>query len=199
MPSPIGHSLMGYAFGRATIRPPLANHLKLIVLCVFAANAPDLDFLPGLFAGDLGRYHHGPSHSIVFAAVFGILAGALFPRRIYAFVMGFGLYLSHVLLDYLVQDPSPPLGVPLFWPFTGAYYMAPFAFYRPFNYPINFAEPMLSTVFSFHNFLTMMTETLILLPVLVFVSWYKRTTLRSDNVPISRCSGGAAEQSKNKE
>jgi inner membrane protein len=186
MPSPIGHSLMGYIICRATIRPIVSHHWKLITFCVFAANAPDLDFLPGLLAGDLGRYHHGPSHSIAFAVFFGILAGAFFSRRIYAFGMGFSLYLSHVLLDYLVQDPSPPLGVPLFWPFNHEYYMASFAFYRAFNYPGSLAEPIISTIFSFHNFLSMMTEVLFLLPVLVFVSWYKRSTLGSNNVPISR-------------
>ena len=182
MPSPLGHSLMGYAICRATIKQPVAHHWKLIILCVVAANAPDLDFLPGLFAGDLGRYHHGPSHSIFFAVLFGILAGTLFSRRVYAFVMAFSLYLSHVLLDYLVQDPSPPLGVPLFWPFSHEYYMAPFAFYRPFNYPVSFAEPMISIVFSFHNLLTLLTEILFLLPVLVFVSWYKRSTLGANKV-----------------
>jgi inner membrane protein len=195
MPSPIGHSLMGYIICRATVRRiVVAHHWKLIALCVLAANAPDLDFLPGLFAGDLGRYHHGPSHSIAFAVFFGIIAGALFSRRIYAFGMGFSLYLSHVLLDYLVRDPSPPLGIPLFWPFTDAYYMAPFAFYRPFNYPISFVEPILSTVFNFHNFLTMITEILFLLPALVFVSWYKRSTLSENNVSVDWRSRRSAEE-----
>jgi inner membrane protein len=194
MPSPLGHSLMGYAICRATIKQPVAHHWKLILLCVFAANAPDLDFLPGLFAGHLGRYHHGPSHSIVFAVLFGILAGALFSRRIYAFVMAFSLYLSHVLLDYLVQDPSPPLGVPLFWPFSHEYYMAPFALYRPINYPASLAEPVVSIVFSLHNLITFLTEVLLLLPVLLFVSWYKRWPSSSNNVPITRGSGRPAEE-----
>ena len=35
-----------------------------IVACLFGANAADLDFGPGLFVGDLGRFHQGPSHSI---------------------------------------------------------------------------------------------------------------------------------------
>ena len=175
MPSPLGHSLMGYIVYRATIRPSMVHNWRLITLYVFTANAPDLDFLPGLLTGHPGRHHHGPSHSIAFALFFGIVASALFSRRMYAFGMGFSLYLSHVLLDCFVQDPSPPLGVPLFWPFSGAYHMAPFAFYRPFNYPVTFAEPMVSTLFSFHNFITMMTEILFLLPVLVFVSWYKRS------------------------
>jgi inner membrane protein len=185
MPSPLGHSLMGYIIFRATTRSIVSHHWKLIILCVFAANAPDLDFLPGLFVDDLSRYHHGPSHSVIFAVFFGILAGTLFSRRIYAFVMGFCLYLSHVLLDYLVQDPSPPLGVPLFWPFNAQYYMAPFAPYRPFNYPASFAEPVLSTLLSFHNLLTMLTEILFLLPLLLLVSWCGRSAWGRNKASVS--------------
>ncbi len=171
---------MGYIIYRATGRPAVAYQWKLVALYVFAANAPDLDFLPGLFVGDLGRYHHGPSHSIAFAILFGLCAAAFFSRRIHAFVIAFSLYLSHVLLDYLVQDPSPPLGVPLFWPINHEYYMAPFAFYRPFNYPVSLTE--LPIFFTFHNFLTLLTEALFLLPVLILVSWYKGSTLGANKV-----------------
>jgi len=194
MPSPLGHSLMGYIIYRAAARPAVAHDWKLVTLYLFAANAPDLDFLPGLFAGELGRYHHGPSHSIALAVVFGILAGALFSRRMHAFVIGLSLYLSHVLLDYLVQDPSPPLGVPLFWPFSQQYYMAPFAFYLPISYPVSLGEPIISIVFSFHNFLTLSAEIVFLLPVLIFVSWYKRSTSGSDNVSIGSRNRRSAEE-----
>jgi inner membrane protein len=197
MPSPFGHSLAGYIIHRATARPVAAHQWQLMLLYLFAANAPDLDFLPGLFAGDLGRYHHGPSHSIGFAILFGLCASAFFSRRLCAFVMGFSLYLSHVLLDYLVQDPSPPLGVPLFWPFNHEYYMAPFAFYRPFDYPVSVAEPMVPLFFTFHNFLTVLTEILFLLPPLVFVSLCRKSTLGSITVSVGwRCARSARHKEK---
>jgi inner membrane protein len=173
---------MGYVMYRATAKPTVTQQRKLVTLYLFAANAPDLDFLPGLFTGDLGQFHHGPSHSIAFAVVFGILAAVVFPQRIYAFAVGLSLYLSHVLLDYLVQDPSPPFGVLLFWPFSKQYYMAPFAFYRSFDYPNSFSEPIISTFLTFHNFLTLLTEVLFLLPVLIFVSWYERSTFGTNKV-----------------
>jgi inner membrane protein len=187
MPSPLGHSLMGYILYRASARPVAAHQWPHTALYLFAANAPDLDFVPGLFVGDIARYHHGPSHSIAFAIFFGVCAGAVFSRRFYAFVMGFSLYLSHILLDYLVQDPSPPLGVPLFWPFTHEYYIAPFAFYRAVNYPVNFDEPMMRIVFSFHNFLTLLAEVVLLLPVLAIVSYCRRSSLGCDTVWSSWC------------
>jgi inner membrane protein len=194
MPSPLGHSLMGYIIYRASARPMMTQQWKLVMLYLLAANAPDLDFLPGLFVGDLGRYHHGPSHSIAFAILFGFCAAAFFSRRMHAFLIAFSLYLSHVLLDYLVQDPSLPFGVPLFWPVSHDYYMAPFAFYLPINYPVNFAEPVLSIVFSFHNFITLLTEVLFLLPVLIFVSWYKRSTLGANRLSADWRRRTAAEE-----
>src|ERR1044071_694587 len=173
MPSPVGHSLMGYILYRATARAHEPSRWTILALCLFAANAPDLDFLPGLVAGEISRYHHGPSHSFVFAVLFGILAATLFRKRLNAFLLGSALYLSHVLLDYLIKDPSPPLGVPLFWPFSNEYYMSPLTVYRPFNYPATFAEPLVSTLVSLHNVLTVLLELVFLMPVLLFVCWYK--------------------------
>ena len=194
MPSPLGHSLMGYIICEAANRPSTAHRWKLIPLCLFAANAPDLDFLPGLIIGQPGRYHHGPSHSIAFALFFGAVAAALFSRRIYAFGMGFSLYLSHVLLDYLVQDPSAPFGVPLFWPVRDSYHMAPFAFYRPFHYPVSFMEPVISTIFSLHNLATIITEIIFLMPLLILLSWYKRSLAGSSSASHRGLSRRSAEE-----
>jgi inner membrane protein len=168
---------MGYIILRAARQPIPDHNWPLVALYLFAANLPDVDFLPGLFVGDLARFHHGPSHSIAAAMLFGLFASRFFLKRVSAFATASGLYLSHLLLDYLVQDPSPPYGVPLFWPFTNEYYMAPFAFYRSILYPRSFAEPVLSIVFSVHNFLTIFSEIVMLLPVLAVVLYYKKPRL----------------------
>jgi inner membrane protein len=169
MPSPIGHSLMGYIIRRATAQPRSSRDWSAIALYVFAANAPDLDFIPGLFVGQLSRFHHGPSHSIGFAILFAALASFLFRRRVRVFVIALSLYLSHVLLDYLIQDPSPPYGVPLFWPLSYEYYMAPFAFFRRFDYASHSLDSLLSPMFTLHNLLTVFLEIVLLLPLLIFV------------------------------
>ena len=176
MPSPLGHALMGLTIYRA-VSGAGSHDWRTAALSVLAANAPDLDFVPGLLTGELGRYHHGPSHSFVFSVLFGILCAVLFTRKVSAFWMGFGLYATHILLDYLVRDPSPPFGVPLFWPFSYEYYMSPVTLYRPFNYPATFAEPIFSTLVSLHNLVTMLLELSFLLPLLVFVSWLKKRGL----------------------
>jgi inner membrane protein len=169
MPSPIGHSLMGYIIHRATARPISAHNWSTIALYLFAANAPDLDFILGLFVGQLSRFHHGPSHSIGFAILFAALASFFFRRRARVFVIAFSLYLSHVLLDYLIQDPSPPYGVPLFWPLSYEYYMAPFAFFRRFDYASHSVDSLLSLMFTLHNLLTVLLEVVLLLPLLILV------------------------------
>jgi inner membrane protein len=180
MPSLIGHSLMGYIIYQAAVRPVGVPMWQQVAVCLFAANAPDLDFVPGLFGGDFASFHHGPSHSISFAILFGCLV-AIFSsaRKIYAFTVSSLLYLSHVVLDYLVQDPSFPHGVPLVWPFSHEYYMAPFAFFPRFDYPITLTHSV-RVFFTFHNLLTIGTEILFLLPLLILVSvWANRRGLDS--------------------
>jgi inner membrane protein len=165
---------MGYIIYRATARPFGTPSWRLVALYVLAANAPDLDFVPGLVAGDLSRFHHGPSHSIGFAILFGILASLFFARRLWAFLIGSFVYLSHVILDFLVQDPTPPHGVPLFWPFSYEYYMAPFAFFPRFDYMSSSAKPLLSPIFSLHNLLTVSIEAALLVPLLIAVLFARR-------------------------
>jgi inner membrane protein len=101
--------------------------------------------------------------------VFATLATVCFRRSTRVFVMAFCLYLSHVLLDYLIQDPSPPHGVPFFWPFSYEYYMAPFAFFRRFDYASHSVESLLSPMFTLHNLLTVLLEVVLLLPLLILV------------------------------
>jgi inner membrane protein len=175
MPSPVGHSLTGLIIYRATGGSIDPRHWQPMALYGLAANAADLDFLPGLLTGNPARFHHGPSHSIGFAILFGLVASVFFWIRLYGFVISASLYLSHVLLDYLVLDPSPPHGVPLFWPFSSEYYMASFAFFPRFDYAATTLPEFLSATFTFHNLVTVSTEILLLLPLFIFVSSCKES------------------------
>jgi inner membrane protein len=180
---------MGYIVHRATSQPVAVNNWSVIALYVFAANAPDLDFIPGLFVGQLSRFHRGPSHSVGFAVLFATLATVCFRQRTRVFVMAFSLYLSHVLLDSLVQDPSPPHGVPLLWPFRSEYYMAPFAFFPRFDYDASSISAFVSALFSFNNLVAVTTEIALLFPLLIlasireFLSMARTESPRSGNRP----------------
>ena len=82
MATPIGHGLLGvvvYLLG--TQRGGPARWISLLSLTLFAAVAPDLDFLPGLFVGKPALFHQGISHSLIFA-IFAAALCAVFSRPI---------------------------------------------------------------------------------------------------------------------
>jgi inner membrane protein len=182
MPSPIGHSLTGYVIYRAiAVNRARTYEWQYIALCILASNAPDLDFIPGLLVGDLSRYHHGASHSLFFGIVFAIVLSILCSRRLYVFLIAFSLYSSHLLLDYFVKDPSFPHGVPLFWPFSDEYYMAPFAFLRGVKYQPDLTESIRQVLLRGENVITIFTEVLFLLPLLLFILLRDKIGRSSEN------------------
>lgn len=130
MPLPVGHSLSGYLIYLGAERKTSLSGWKIILLYLFCANLPDLDILPGYLLGRPNLYHHGISHSIGLAVLIGLIAaGAAFWRgrrdagRI--FLIAFGLYFGHVLLDTLIVDTTPPYGVQLLWPLSRRYFISP--------------------------------------------------------------------------
>jgi membrane-bound metal-dependent hydrolase YbcI (DUF457 family) len=136
LPSPFVHSLAALALDRLSRsrRPAATNPApdrgdarrrawRMSAALVFAGNAADLDFIPGILIGEPGLFHHGPTHSLLAAAIVGVLA-APFARWI-----GFGsarsgglalalAFASHLLLDMMAVDDGRPSAVPLFWPIS---------------------------------------------------------------------------------
>jgi inner membrane protein len=121
MPSPIGHLLGGAAVYLAGTRPELRSR-RMLVVTLLASMVPDLDFLPGIAIGETGAFHHGISHSVGFAVLFGAMV-YLFLRRVegaiavWTAILGFCGYLSHVVLDLLAVSEGTR-GVPILWPFS---------------------------------------------------------------------------------
>ena len=173
MPSPIGHSLVGLTVHLATSRQDQSFCWRRMALCVFAANAPDLDFIPGLLAGEPDRFHHGASHSLGFALVFAILI-SLFLRGMKIdwvrspFLILLGLYSSHLALDYLSIDTAPPYGLPLLWPATHKYYIAAFPFLPDIRRD-NSTAYFLPSLVSGHNLWSVALESFLLAPLLLLV------------------------------
>jgi inner membrane protein len=146
-------------------------------LCLFAANAADLDFVPGLLIGDPDRFHHGVSHSLGLAVLFALCCGAgrwlgrSFGENVAVF---FCLYSSHVALDYLSSDTSAPLGVPFFWPVTTDYYIAPFAF-LPDIRRSHEAGKFFASLFTLHNGWAVAVEFIVISPIVVIARVFKRS------------------------
>lgn len=111
---------------------------RAAVLCVVAAVAPDLDFLPGLILGTPALYHQGISHSFLFALVVSLALAVGFGRagrawpRLWSVV--FLAYASHLVIDLFGPDARPPYGVPLLWPLTDHAFLAPVKLFMGFHH-----------------------------------------------------------------
>jgi inner membrane protein len=161
-------------------RAPGVQNVKLIGFCLFAANAADLDFVPGLLIGDPDRFHHGVSHSLGLAVLFalccgsGRLLGPSFWKNVAVF---FCLYFSHVASDYFSIDTSMPYGVPFFWPLTNDYYIAPFPLFPDIRRSPE-AGQFFESLLTLHNFWAMTVESIVIFPLVVIMKVFKRATPR---------------------
>ncbi len=181
MSTPLGHSLLGLLSGELT--KPVAKNTQRYwwLLGMIAGNAADLDFLPGLFAGDLNRYHHQASHSILAALLAGLLVWQILTR--YSNHAGrAGLltslaYGSHLLADYLTADYRPPLGIPLFWPFSPEYYLSPYILLDGVKHgvPGDSSLTSLLQILSWHNLQLLFVELLFFSPPLLLLQWWRKS------------------------
>ncbi len=132
MPSPIAHSVTGYAIARLFPRSPLGKPwggLTTAVYGVVIANMADLDFVPQVLTGE--RYHRGPSHSLCWAIAFSLgvwLLGYGLTKRwsrqlLFFTLLGYG---SHLLLDFFTQGGD---GIQLLWPFSASYFLSPISIF----------------------------------------------------------------------
>lgn len=176
MPSPVGHTLTGlcgFLLAQRYVIPQ--KQLGLLGGCVLLSLLPDFDVVPGLLLGDPRLFHHQGSHSVTAAGLVGFLIGCLATWwRLNGRWWGIGggsLYLSHVILDTFVDDPSPPFGVQLLWPFSDAYFISsvtPLPRFDYFDPDVGFIQTMLS----FYNLMAMIQEITLLAPFLA-IAWYR--------------------------
>ncbi len=131
MSSPVAHSLAGLSIGFLSWRKVFKTSLtwKAVLFCVVMANLPDFDVIPGFFAGDINLYHHDYTHTLVFAFAVFLCVLAVSRRNSLKWAsMSLVLVLSHFAIDYITIDRSPPIGLPLLWPFSDIRFKWEFAF-----------------------------------------------------------------------
>ncbi len=130
MPTIFTHAVIGSAIAKLAVRPSL--HPPTVIACALLAVLPDVD---GLFFGVIpyGHLfgHRGFMHSLLFAALCGLLTASLFVWR--AWIMRAELWLyallfarataSHGILDAFTNGG---LGVAFFAPFDTSRYFFPF-------------------------------------------------------------------------
>lgn len=136
MPLPVGHALAGIGLQRAWPGLFFRKGWHDALFCALLANLPDADFLPGLLLGRPNLYHHGAFHSLGAALAIALLTAGMFrladrraaPARRRTWPLAAAAFLllsSHLLLDYFTIDLVAPFGLPLLWPVSGRYFIAP--------------------------------------------------------------------------
>jgi membrane-bound metal-dependent hydrolase YbcI (DUF457 family) len=137
VPSPLGHALGGFAAGWLIAPEPAGSSAgpdtaatswwrrlvrsRRAWVYVAAGLVADLDLLVGLHS----RYTHS------LGAVLLILAVTLWwtrHRGRAALLLSLAVaasYGSHVLLDWLAEDTSPPIGIMALWPFDSGFFISP--------------------------------------------------------------------------
>ena len=177
MPSPIGHALGGIAVATlADLLPgrPVAR-LPLTLACAGLATFPDLDLL-------LPIAHRTATHSvgavvavtIIAAAVTGKVTGKRSeedgtagvqegrrPRLRIALTCG-AAYASHLLLDWLQADPTPPRGLQVLWPISSTWFISGWNVFRATE-----RRQFLAWAVMGRNALAVVQELAILVPVVV--------------------------------
>jgi inner membrane protein len=197
MPSPVGHSLLGYLIYRGTGAGPAERRWSTLALYLVGANAPDLDFIPGLLVGAPGRYHHGPSHSLGIAILFGLAVSLVtlflgLGDVIRKSIVFFSLYFSHIALDYLSTDTSYPYGVPFLWPLSSEHYIAPFAFLPDIHRTASSSMEFFASIFNLHNLWAVIVESLIFIPPIFLMLVWNRRPSRSAPTRAAQSAGKAS-------
>jgi membrane-bound metal-dependent hydrolase YbcI (DUF457 family) len=173
MPTPFGHAVGGLAAAFLTNSTAKRPRLTIPVLAASAALAvaPDLDIIAG--------FHRIYTHSIAAVAVVAIVAWLILRTRTPdALALTAALaaaYASHVLLDLMGKDTSPPLGLTVLWPLSSGYHQTGWNVFSEVSRRYWRAEE-----FIFGNLRALAREMLVLLPILI-VAWsvWSKKTLRS--------------------
>jgi inner membrane protein len=181
MPSPVGHSLIGLAVSIGFLAPRgrpgeilrgLAARKYPLLLGVVVANAPDIDYLPGIFMGDINRFHHAITHTpgwIALAAAGGwMIWRALRPAagwREFLFLLS--LLASHLAADWLTLDTRPPIGIMALWPFSAQWFQSPVTLFWDLR------KNVWADFIQAHNFLAVLVEAAWCLPLTALAFYAK--------------------------
>ena len=183
MPSPVGHSIIASAFWLAIALPRqwrwnqlptvLKENLLLLLLFVFACNAPDLDYLVGI-GGNMNHTHHWYTHTIGWVTLLAIALVMIWRMRDrsqglrFAFLL-FLMGVTHLITDLLGKDYSAPHGIMALWPFSDE-----FLYDHSLTIFLNLEKNTASELISMHNLTALALEALILAPFPLAIMWWKR-------------------------
>ena len=176
MPSPLGHALAGVAIAWAAdlvpgdrtwrVAPATASWYTragngLTLTCAILAAAPDLDLLlPGTHRSFTHSVTAGVTAGMVAAIIAWLSGGARKRRAARIGLMCAAAWGSHLVLDWLGADPSPPHGLQMLWPFSHRWFISALDIF-----PVTERRHVLSRAAIRINFSTALTEIAILAPI----------------------------------
>lgn len=174
MPSPVGHALAGAAIAlvaapalRRQPRPSL--HVALAASVVLAA-LPDADLV-------YPPIHRAVTHSLGSTVIVTIIAAAVTGWVTGRWTTSFALVCgvawgSHVLLDWLGADPTPPRGIKALWPFSDRWFISDLDIFRGTERRQLFTRASIA-----YNALAVLQELAILGPIAAAAVWWRRRLL----------------------
>ena len=170
MPLPLAHSLIG-ATVAAALDKGAEVRWRLLCLGGFLAVCPDFDYFLNWLRVGRGGWHHGFTHSIVFAMFVGAITAFVTRwRSVRGFIVFSAVTASHTLLDYVITESR---GVALWWPFTDQRYKLRVT--NPIDYTWSSASLWQATVDVLRICLV---ELIIFAPLLLLVILLRRSFVR---------------------
>jgi LexA-binding, inner membrane-associated putative hydrolase len=185
MPSPVGHILAGAALYLAGTSPQHRSNVTLGVT-LMGSVLPDFDFLPGILIGHPAAFHHGVSHSLAFAVLFGAVLFVLLRghrQKIIATraaLLGALAYAFHIALDAV----SAYEAVPILWPLSNVKFGIDLNVFGEFHHER--LEKGIWSVVRWDNLPAVTREFTILgTPVVLLFLWRERARVKSTS-PVAR-------------
>ncbi len=175
MPSPVGHSLLGLALAAGFVLPRatfVRRHLPELSLLLVAANLPDVDYVPGLLAGELNKYHHLHTHTLGWVVATSLVLWWVWKRirpeaDVKILLLLFAAGSSHLVADLLTADTRAPYGIMALWPFSSTYFISPATlFLAP-------RKATVSEMFQLYNVRVMLVEAAWCLPLVLLGAWVR--------------------------
>ncbi len=137
-------------------RRPVDTAMLAILPFALVGTLPDLDLLFGT--------HSTYTHSVGAVAIVLVIARVITGRWRWA-VAACLAYASHILLDWLGNDTTPPIGVMALWPFSWEFYESPYHVFMPIS-----RRYWLPGFFA-HNLTAVMREILWVGPLAALAFW----------------------------
>lgn len=167
MAFPLAHGILGATVIILTAKNGKEINYKRVALGAFLGVLPDFDYLLNFLKIGGGGWHHGFSHSLVFALIVGLIIAFVIrdfnPRTI------FGLSLataSHGILDFFITESK---GIALLSPFTN------YRFKLELSSPIDYRWMDENKAQIIFNILQIcLIELVIFLPLFLIVIWFRQ-------------------------